>query len=213
METQFEKIIEAVKDGDEVLTQELVKEALKHQATAVDILNMGLVPGVQALSKLFVDGQAYLPEVLISVRAMNQGLEIIQPQLGSDDLNNKGKIVIGTVEGDVHDIGKNLVGMMLGSNGFEVIDVGVDVPADAFISAVQEHNPDILAMSALLTTTMVYIPEVITALEKAGLRDKIKVLIGGACISREFADEVGVEGFSVDCVSAVDEAVRLMELQ
>lgn len=212
MEKQLEKIAEAVKDGDDVLTEELVNEALNNQTAATDILNMGLIPGVKALSELFKDGQAYLPEILIAVRAMRQGLEIIKPQLGNMDLNNKGKVVLGTVEGDIHDIGKNLVEMMLSSNGFEVIDIGVDVTADSFVSAVNEHNPDILAMSCLLTTTMIYIPDVIEGLEKAGLRKQTRVLIGGACTSREYADEVGAEGFAEDCVSAVDEANRLMEL-
>jgi 5-methyltetrahydrofolate--homocysteine methyltransferase len=209
MKTTLEQLSDAVKDGDNELAVKLVNVALADNTSAVDILNEGLVPGVKALSELFKDGQAYLPEVLISVRAMKQGLEVIQSQLGNMDLAGKGKIVLGTVEGDIHDIGKNLVGMMLGSNGYEVIDIGVDVTADTFVAAVTENEPDILAMSALLTTTMEYIPEVINALEKAGLREKTKVLIGGACITREFADEVGVEGFAMDCVSAVDEANRI----
>jgi 5-methyltetrahydrofolate--homocysteine methyltransferase len=212
MKDYLEKLSQAVQDGDEERAVKLVKEALDKQTSANDILNKGLVPGVQALGKLFKDGEAFLPEILISVRAMNMGLEVLQPHLSAKDINNKGKIVLGTVEGDIHDIGKNLVGMMLKSNGFDVIDIGVDVSADTFLQAVQENEPKILAMSALLTTTITYFPVVIEALEKAGLKGKTKVMVGGAAASREYADEIGAEGFATDCVSAVDEAVRLMKL-
>jgi 5-methyltetrahydrofolate--homocysteine methyltransferase len=212
MKDYLEKLSQAVQDGDEERAAKLVKEALDKKTPAVDILNKGLIPGVQALGKLFKDGQAYLPEILISVRAMDTGLEVLQPYLKAKDISNKGKIVLGTVEGDIHDIGKNLVGMMLKSNGFDVIDIGVDVSADSFLQAVQENKPNILAMSALLTTTITYFPVVIEALEKAGLKGKTKVMVGGAAASREYADEIGAEGFATDCVSAVDEAIRLMKL-
>ena len=204
---KWQNLSDAVRDGDEENTVKLVKEALAGKTPAIDILNKGLVPGVQALGKLFKDGQAYLPEVLISVRAMNYGLEVLQTHLSAKDVGNKGRIVLGTVEGDIHDVGKNLVGMMLKSNGFDVIDIGVDVPADAFLRAIQENKADILAMSGLLTTTITYFPVVIEALKKAGLKGKTRVMVGGAASSREYADEIGAEGFAVDCVSAVDEAV------
>ncbi len=212
MKDYLEKLSQAVQDGDDERAVKLVKEALDKQTPAIDILNKGLVPGVQALGKLFKDGQAYLPEVLVSVRAMNMGLELLQPYLKAKDISNKGKIVLGTVEGDVHDIGKNLVGMMLKSNGFDVIDIGVDVSADTFLQAVQDNKPHILAMSALLTTTITYLPVVIEVLKKAGLKGKTKVLVGGAATSREYADEIGAEGYAADCISAVEEAARLMKL-
>ena len=212
MKMNWQSYADAVRDGDEEKTVELVKKALENKTPAIEILNKGLVPGVQALGKLFKNGQAYLPEVLISVRAMNMGLEILQPYLSSKDVGNKGNIVLGTVEGDIHDVGKNLVGMMLKSNGFNVIDIGVDVPADTFVQAVKENKADILAMSGLLTTTITYFPVVIEALKKAGLKNKTKVMVGGAAASRAYADEIGAEGFAVDCVSAVDEASRLLEL-
>jgi 5-methyltetrahydrofolate--homocysteine methyltransferase len=205
-------ISNAVQDGDDEKAVELVKEALKKKVPAVDILNGGLVTGLQALSKLFKDGQAYLPEILISARAMNRGVEVIQPYLSAKDISKKGIVVLGTVEGDVHDIGKDLVKMMLSSNGFDVIDVGVDAPAENFINAVQENKADIVAMSGLLTTTITYFPVVIKALEEAKLKGKVKVMIGGAPVSRGYADEIGAEGFAPDCVSAVDEANRLMKL-
>jgi 5-methyltetrahydrofolate--homocysteine methyltransferase len=207
-----EKLSQAVQEGDEERTVELVKEALDNHTPPYDILNKGLVTGVQALGKLFKDGEAFLPEILVSVRAMNMGMEVLQPHLSAKDISAKGKIVLGTVEGDIHDIGKNLVGMMLKSNGFDVIDIGVDVPADSFLQAVQENKPNILAMSALLTTTITYFPVVLEVLEKTGLKGKIKVMIGGAAASREYADEIGAEGYAPDCVSAVDEAIRLMKL-
>ena len=211
MSTILNTIAHAVRDGDDQKTVELVKDALEKKTSAVDILNLGLIPGVQALSSLFKDGQAYLPEILISVRAMNRGLELLQADLGAVDLNKMGTVVLGTVEGDIHDIGKNLVGMMLKSNGFDVVDIGVDVPADSFINAVKENDADIVAMSALLTTTMPSFKTVIDALRESALRENIKIMIGGASVSQDYADEIGADGFAPDCVSAVDEAFRLMK--
>ena len=205
-------ISQAVQDGDDKKVVKLVKEALAKGLPAINILEKGLIPGVQALGQLFKDGQVYLPEILISTRAMNRGLEVLQPHLAGADIHKRGTVVLGTVEGDLHDIGKNLVGMMLGSNGFNVVDAGVDVSADSFVSAAKKNNADIVAMSGLLTTTITYFPTVIKALEKAGLRNKVKVMIGGAPVSRVYADEIGAEGFAEDCTSAVDEAARLMAL-
>jgi 5-methyltetrahydrofolate--homocysteine methyltransferase len=211
--TDFSNVLsQAVQEGDDKKVVQLVKEALAEGLPAMDILEKGLVPGVQALGQLFKDGQVYLPEILISTRAMNRGLEELQPYLVGVDIHQKGTVVLGTVEGDLHDIGKTLVGMMLGSNGFNVIDVGVDVSADSFASAVKESNADIIAMSGLLTTTITYFPAVIEVLEKAGLKNKVKVMIGGAPVTRELADSIGAEGFAEDCTSAVDEATRLMAL-
>ena len=204
-------ISQAVEEGDAGETVQKVKEALAAGLPAADILDKGLVPGVQALGKLFTDGQVFLPEILIAARAMNKGLEELKPHLAGANIQKKGKIVLGTVKDDLHDIGKNLVKLMLDSNGFEVIDMGIDVETEAFVSAVREHNPDILAMSALLTTTRINIPPVIEALKEAGLESKVRIMIGGAPISREFADSIGAEGFAEDCVSAVYEATRLID--
>jgi len=211
--TDFSNVIsQAVQDGDDKKVVQLVKEALAERLPAIDILEKGLVPGVRALGKLFKDGQVYLPEILISTRAMNRGLDVLKPHLAGADIHKKGTVVLGTVEGDLHDIGKNLVRMMLDSNGFNVVDAGVDVSADSFVNAVKESKADIIAMSGLLTTTITYFPVVIKALEKAGLKSKVKVMIGGAPVTRAFADEIGAEGFAEDCASAVDEAARLMAL-
>ncbi len=211
--TDFSSVLsQAVRQGDDKKVVQMVKAALVEGRPALDILEKGLVPGVQALGQLFKDGQVYLPEILISTRAMNRGLEELQPHLAGADIHQKGTVVLGTVEGDLHDIGKNLVGMMLGSNGFNVVDAGVDVSADSFASAAKESNADIVGMSGLLTTTMTYFPTVIEALEKAGLKNKVKVMIGGAPVNRAYADEIGAEGFAEDCASAVDEAARLRTL-
>ena len=210
--SNLETMSQAVQEGDDKKAVELVKEALAGGTAAMDILEQGLVPGVRALGQLFKDGQVYLPEILISTRAMNRGVEVLKPHLEGTDIHTKGTVVIGTVKGDLHDIGKNLVRMMLDSNGYNVVDLGVDVSPDAFVSAAKENNADIIAMSALLTTTMVSFPTVVEAVAGAGLKDSVKVMIGGAPVSRAYADEIGAEGFAEDCTSAVDEAARLMAL-
>jgi len=205
-------IAEGVQNGNQELVTQTVDEALGAGIAPGEILSKGLVLGIQALGQLFKDGQAYLPEILISARAMRSGTEKLKPHLATKDIQKKGTVVIGTVEGDMHDIGKNLVKMMLESNGYEVCDLGVDVTPDSFAQATRDANADIVATSALLTTTMIIIPDIAKALEEAGLRNKVKIMIGGAPITRQFADEIGVEGYADDCASAVDEADRLMKL-
>ena len=212
MEDYLGTISRAVESGDDKQVIRVVGEALTNNVPAIDILEKGLIPGIQVLGKLFKEGQAYLPEILISTRAMNRGVEELRPYLAAADIYNKGTVVLGTVEGDLHDIGKNLVKLMLESNGFKVADVGIDVSTESFVRAAREHDADIIGMSALLTMTMTYIPKVTEALQQAGLRSKVKIMIGGAPITREFADSIGVEGFAEDCASAVDEAMRLMKL-
>lgn len=203
---------QAVQGGDAKKVVQLVRESLAEGLSAVDILEKGLVPGVQVLGQLFKEGKVFLPEILVSIRAMNKGIDELQPHFASVDIHQRGTVVLGTVEGDLHDIGKNLVGMMLGSNGFNVVDVGIDVTADSFAKAAKESNADIVALSGLLTTTITYFSTIIEALEKAGLKNKVKVMIGGAPVTRAYADEIGAEGFAEDCASAVDEADRLMAL-
>ena len=170
---------------------------------------------IQELGDLFGKNEIFLPELILGAEAMKEGLKILEPELQKrkKELKKLGKIILGTVEGDIHDIGKNLVKMMLESNGFKVIDLGVDISADCFVEATRGNSPDIVAMSGLLTTTITYFPTVIKAFKKAGLRSKVKIMVGGASVSREYADEIGAEGFAMDCVSAVDEAFRLMTLK
>jgi len=205
----LKSIAENVQSGDDKKVVELVNQALKDKKAPLDILDKGLVPGIQALGKCFKEGTAYLPEVLIATRAMNRGVEVLKPSLANVKVASKGKVVIGTVEGDMHDIGKNLVRLMLESNGFTVEDLGADVTAENFVSAAKASRPDLVAMSALLTMTMTAMPKVIDGLKKAGI--KAKVMIGGAPITREFATQIGAEGFAEDCVTAVDEATRLLK--
>jgi len=213
LESYLDTIYLAVETGDDKKVTKIVKEALASSVAPLDVLERGLVPGIQALGKLFKDGQVYLPEILISCRAMDRGVEQLKPYLAGIDIHNKGTVVLGTVEGDLHDIGKKLVRLMLESNGFSVEDLGVDVSADSFVAAARQHSASIVGMSTLLTISMTYMPKVIKALEQAGLRHEVKVMIGGAPITREFANDIGAEGFAEDCVSAVDEATRLMGLQ
>ncbi len=204
---------EAVQSGDDKKVVQTVEEALKSGILATEVLEKGLVPGLQALGKQFKDGEVYLPEVLISVRAMDRGVEVLKPHFVGGETQKQGTVVLGTVEGDLHDIGKNLVKLLLSSNSFRVIDLGVDVPATSFADAAREHKTDIVGVSSLLTLTMTTIPQVIDALERSGLRDKVRVMVGGAPVTREFADSIGADGFAEDCVSAVDEAKRLMAIK
>ena len=203
-------ISQAVQNGDHNKVVQTVEESLRDGMPAIDVLEKGLVPGIQALGERIKGGEVFLPEVLISARAMNRGVEVLNPHLTGEETQKQGTVVLGTVEGDLHDIGKNLVKMMLECNRFHVVDMGIDVPPTSFADAAREHKADIVAVSSLLTVTMVNIPGVIDALEKSGLRGKVPVMVGGAPLTREFADSIGAEGFAEDCASAVDEAKRLM---
>jgi len=204
-------IADAVREGDDREAVSLVKSAIEEGVPPIEILETGLVPGIQQLGELFKDGEVFLPEVLIACRAMDRGVDELKPFLESSEMHKKGKVIIGTVEGDLHDIGKNIVRLMLECAGFDVVDLGVDVSPGKFVEAVKEHSPAIVAMSALLTITMTNMPEVLEALEKAGLRSQVRVMIGGAPITREYADQIGAEGFAEDCASAVGEAERLVK--
>jgi len=199
-------VSEALQRGDAEKVRELVKEALKENLTPKKILEDGLIKGMNIIGVKFKNNEIYVPEVLIAARAMHAGMDVLRPKLVETGVKNIGKIAIGTVKGDLHDIGKNLVKMMLEGAGFEVIDLGTDISKDKFVEAVKEHKPNIIGMSALLTTTMVNMVEVIKALEAAGLRDKVKIIIGGAPITQNYADQIGADGYSPDAASAVDKA-------
>jgi len=199
-------ISEALQRGDAEKVEELVKKALEENLTPKKILEDGLIKGMDIIGTKFKKNEVYVPEVLIAARAMHAGMGILKPKLIETGVKNIGKVAIGTVKGDLHDIGKNLVKMMLEGAGFEVIDLGIDVSPDKFVEAVKEHKPNIIGMSALLTTTMVNMAEVIKALEAAGLRDKVKIMIGGAPITQNYTDQIGADGYSPDAASAVDKA-------
>ncbi len=199
-------VSEALQRGDAEKVAELVKQALEENLTPKKILEDGLIKGMGIIGGKFKRNEVYVPEVLIAARAMHAGMSVLRPKLVETGVKNIGKVAIGTVKGDLHDIGKNLVKMMLEGGGFEVIDLGTDVSVDKFVEVVKVDQPDIVGMSALLTTTMVNMPEVVKALEAAGLRDKVKIMIGGAPITQNYADQIGADAYSPDAASAVDSA-------
>jgi len=201
---KLEQISEAIVTlkWDEIA--ELTNEALKADITPLQILNQGLVPGMSVVGAKFKNGEAFLPEVLLSAKTMKSALEILLPILGQGNIRSMGRVAIGTVAGDIHDIGKNIVISMLQGNGFEVIDVGIDIMPEGFVEVVRDNDLDILGLSALLTTTIPAVEETIKALEKAGLRDKVKIIIGGAPITQNVADQVGADGYGADAISAVE---------
>jgi len=199
-------VSEALQRGDAEKVGELVKKALEEKLTPKEILENGLIKGMSIIGGKFKKNEVYVPEVLIAARAMHAGMSVLRPKLVETGVKNIGKVAIGTVKGDLHDIGKNLVKMMLEGAGFEVIDLGTDVSVEKYVEVVKVHQPNIIGMSALLTTTMVNMPEVIKALKAAGLRDKVKIMIGGAPITQNYADQIGADCYSPDAASAVDGA-------
>ena len=204
----FKKINEAIEDGDVEEVVELVEEALEDEKDPTDIMNQGLIGGMNIVGELFKEGEIFVPEVLMSANAMDAGMEVIRPYLQEGDIKKKGKMVFCTVEGDLHDIGKKLCVMMLEGAGYEVFDLGVDVGVQQIIDAVKEHAPDIVAMSAMLTTTMVTMDEAVDALQKNGFND-VKVMVGGAPLSADYAAGISAN-YSEDAVTAVELADSLM---
>lgn len=208
--TDVEQIREAVIDGDAKRTVAQIETALALDLDPERILREGLIGGMQEVGRLFEEGEYFVPEMLISARAMSAALVVLKPLLASQGVESSGKIVIGTVRGDLHDIGKSLVVMMLEGAGFEVIDLGIDVSAERFVESVIKDAPHVVALSALLTTTMMNMGEVITALEDAGVRQHVKVLIGGAPITATFAKQIGADAYSPDAASAARSARELV---
>ena len=192
--------------------KELVQAAVDEGVDPQVILNEGLVKGMDVVGAKFKKNEFYVPEVLIAARAMKAGMEIIRPLLAETGAKPAAVLALGTVKGDLHDIGKNLVAMMMEGAGFEVIDLGIDVAPEKFVDTVKEKNPDIVAMSALLTTTMPGMKTTIDALEAAGVRDQLKTMIGGAPVTQNYADEIGADGYAPDAASAVDKAKELLGL-
>ena len=201
----------AILEGDASGVKENVNAALDSQLSAAMILNEIMIPAMKQVGKLYEDGEYFIPEMLISARAMKDGLTILKPHLMASNIQSRGKIAIGTVQGDLHDIGKNLVAVMLEGAGFEVLDLGIDVPAERFVELAREKTVDILAMSALLTTTMPKMQVMIEALVAAGVRDQVKVIIGGAPITQAYATKIGADGYSEDAAKAVELANSLMQ--
>lgn len=204
-------ISQCVVDGDMDAIKGLVQQLVDAGVAPVSIINDGLVEGMNIVAPLFKSGEMFVPEVMESADTMNLGLEIVKPLIAAGDIVSKGKLVIGTVNGDLHDIGKNLLVLMMESRGYTVVDLGADVKEEEFSAAVKEHKPDIVGMSALLTTTMMKMDSTIKQLKKDGLTKGIKIIVGGAPISQEFADDIGADGYSEDASTAVELCDSLMK--
>ena len=206
----YDALNEGVMKGDGSVVQAEVNKALNEGAKARDILVKGLIGGMSVVGERFGAGEMFLPEVLMSAHAMHQGLDIVKPLLAKSGEKALGSVVIGTVEGDIHDIGKRIVGFMLEGNGYEVTDLGTNIKAEAFVEAIEEHKPDILGMSALLTTTMPNMGKTIDLLKEKGLRKEVKVVVGGAPINEEYARSIGADGYAPEAGSAVELVKKLL---
>jgi corrinoid protein of di/trimethylamine methyltransferase len=208
----FAALRQAVIDGDAGAASTLAQQALDTGVPPLDAIDSGLVPGLSWVGEEFGKGELFLPDMMLAARAMQKAMAILEPELHAQAAQRHvvGRVVIGTVKGDIHEIGKNLVGMMLSTSGFEVHDLGVDVTPDRFVEAAREHNADLVGVSALLTTTMAGQRTVVEALAAAGLRDRVKVIVGGAPASESWAAEIGADGYSEDAIGAVALARRLL---
>ncbi len=199
----LEDLSKCVISGNVAKAKKLTQELIDAGVAPLDIINQGLIAGMNVVGVRFKNGEMFVPEVMVAAKAMSQGIEMVKPLIAETDMPSEGKVLLGTVKGDLHDIGKNLVGIMLESRGFTVIDIGIDRSPEDFIKAIKEHQPDIMGMSALLTTTMLHMKDTIELMKEEGL-GHVKVIVGGAPISQDFADEVGADGYAPDAASAVD---------
>ena len=210
MDALLEKIAERLIVGKIDEVKELSQQALDQGTSPRDIIDKGLLAGMEVVGKRFKAGDMFIPEVLLCARCMHGAMDILKPLLSEADSAGVGIYVIGTVEGDLHDIGKNLVSMMLQGGGFEVIDLGTNIKPQQFVDAVREHKPTILGLSALLTTTMPKMEETINALKEAGIRDQVKIMAGGAPVTQAFVDEIGADAYGANAASATEKAKELM---
>lgn len=208
----YQELATALINGKAPVVKELTEKALAEGESPQDVLNKGLVAGMTVVGEKFKNNEFYVPEVLIAARAMKSGMEVLRPKLVDAGVEPVAKVAIGTVRGDLHDIGKNLVAMMMEGAGFEIIDLGVDVKPEQFVETVKEKNASLVCLSALLTTTMPAMKDTIEALEAAGLRDKVNVMVGGAPVTQNYADEIGADGYAPDAASAVDKAKELLDV-
>ncbi len=192
-------------------TEGLTKKALDSEITASDILNNSLIPALDEVGELFSEGEYFLPDVLLSVRAYDNSYKFLEPTLKEGEYRAKGTIMLGTVSGDIHDIGKKILAALLQGNGFDIVDLGVDVTPETFLNRAKEVNPDVIGMSAMLTTTMPAMKEVIDVLSEGGIRDKYKIIVGGAPLNKKFSDEIGADGYGEDAQSGVDLVKSLLK--
>ena len=202
------EISENLQKGKAKIVKEMVAQAIEEGGSPSQILNEGLLEGMNVIGEKFKNNEVYVPEVLVAARAMNMGLEVLKPHLQASGVEAKGKVCIGTVQGDLHDIGKNIVKMMLEGKGLEVIDLGVDVPATTFVQTAKEQNCQVICLSALLTTTMDVMREVVEEAEKQGIRDSVKIMVGGAPINDDFCKKIGADCYTSDAASAATAAVE-----
>lgn len=210
MMIDYQELYDAVLDGEEDDALEQTQILLDQGLEPMTIINDGLIAAMAEVGRLFKEEELFLPEVMMAAEAVAAAIERLQPLL-SGEMDSRGIVVIGTVKGDIHDIGKNLVALMMSSNGFVVHDLGTDVAAEDFVAAAEEHNADIVALSALLTTTMISMDDTVRAFVQSGLRDKVKIIIGGAPVTQEYADEISADGYAEDAQAAVELAARLLE--
>ena len=208
--SDFKKLAEAVFEGDDESVQEITQQLIDGGAVPLEIVNKGLLAGMDIVAPKFKAGEMFIPEVMMSAKALAEGMKLVKPLLSTADSEGMATFLMGTVKGDLHDIGKNLVVMILESSGFNVVDLGVDISPEQFVAAVKEHKPQIVGMCALLTTTMMSMQETIDALTAAGLRDNVKILVGGAPLYPEFADKIGADGYCVDAVACKEMAAALV---
>ena len=211
MDSLLQSIYDSIVAGNAEGAKAGVRAALEAKLEPATIVNAGMITAMKEVGRRFECGDYYTPEMLIAARAMQGGMALLKPYLLQSHVKSAGKVVIGTVKGDLHDIGKNLVSVMLEGAGFEIIDLGVDVPVDKFVDAVRAQQPDLLALSALLTTTMPLMTSTLAELTKAGLRDKVKVMVGGAPVTEAYAKHIGADGFSPDASRAVGVAKALVD--
>jgi len=206
------EIKEAIIQGKPDDAKDLTQRALQGGREADKVLNEALIPAMNEVGEKFGRNEIFFPEMLVAAMAMKDALAVLRPVLVSKGIKGIGKVVLGTVQGDLHDIGKNLVGMLFEGAGFEVIDLGIDTPKEEFVKAIRENGPQLLGLSALLTTTMPRMREVIGALEQEGLRERVKVIVGGAPVTQEYADEIGADGYAPDAPSAANKARDILEI-
>jgi corrinoid protein of di/trimethylamine methyltransferase len=206
----FEEISALVQQGRAKNVKEVVDKALQEGKSAKEILEKGLLFGMSIIGEKFKNNEVYVPEVLVAARAMNAGMEVLKPVMVGSDIESKGKAILGTVKGDLHDIGKNLVKIMLEGKGIEVIDLGVDVPAEKFIQAAVDNDAKIIACSALLTTTMSVMKDVVACADEKGIHGKVKIMVGGAPVTQNFCEKIGADFYTPDAASASDVALKIL---
>jgi len=207
---KYQDLADAIIAGDNVKSKEITQKLVDSGVSSSEILNEGLVPGMEVVGRQFKANEMYIPEVLIAARAMHAAMDIIKPMLSESGAKMKGTVIIGTVQGDLHDIGKNLVGMMLEGGGFSVIDLGVDIPAEKYVEEAKKSGAKLIGLSALLTTTMPVMKDVIAILKADSTTADVKVMVGGAPLTQEYADSIGAKGYAPDASSAVDLASKLL---